>query len=254
MSARSLRCTAAAEWSRIWTVRSSWLLAGVTALVVLSISILVGLEAADDPAGVPADASAWDGGRPTAMFALFGVLALAVVASTADHGTGGIVPTLQWTPRRHLLLVARVGVIALTTSALGVLLVAGAGSVVWSLVPEIGLPARQGAEVLGGVAIVLAAGAVMAVGLGLLLRSTAGGLVSVSALVLVLPMLLAQLPYGWSQELATVMPGSGALFLVFGEGPSDDMTTTSARLTLAVWALGALLTGGARLLRGDADR
>ena len=32
------------------------------------------------------------------------------------------------------------------------------------------------------------------------------------------------------------MPGSGALFLIFGEGPSDDMTTASARLTLAVWA------------------
>ena len=32
------------------------------------------------------------------------------------------------------------------------------------------------------------------------------------------------------------------------------MTTTSARLTLLAWAAGALLLGGLRLLRSDADR
>jgi ABC-2 type transport system permease protein len=71
--------------------------------------------------------------------------------------------------------------------------------------------------------------------------------------VLVLPFFLAQLPYEWSLDVATVMPGSGALFLIFGEGPSEDMTTTSARLTLAAWAVGALLAGGWRLLRSDAN-
>ena len=50
------------------------------------------------------------------------------------------------------------------------------------------------------------------------------------------------------------MPGSSALFLIFGEGPSDDMTTTSARLTLAAWGLTALLAGGWRLMRTDANR
>jgi len=90
--------------------------------------------------------------------------------------------------------------------------------------------------------------------LGLALRSTAGALVTVIALVLVLPLLVAQLPYEWTTTLAAHLPGSGALFLIFGEGPRDDMTTTSARLTLAAWATGALLAGGWRLLRSDANR
>ncbi|NHC21760.1 hypothetical protein G6553_01050 [Nocardioides sp. IC4_145] len=248
----ALGWAAAAEWSRIWTVRSSWLLAGATMLVVLGIGTLVGLDASGSPSDVPADASAWDGGRPTAMFALFGVLALAVVTSTADHGHGGMVPTLQWTPRRTVLLAARVGVIVLTTAGLGLLLVTGACLLVWAIVPEVGLGVDGAAEVVGGTGYLLAVGAALAVGLGLVLRSTAGGLVSVIALVLVLPMLLAQLPYDWSLDLATVMPGSGALYLVFGEGPSDDMTTTSARLTLASWAVGAVVAGGWRLLRSDA--
>ncbi len=45
----------------------------------------------------------------------------------------------------------------------------------------------------------------------------------------------------------------GGIFLIFGEGPSD-MTTGSARLTLAAWGLAAFLAGGWRLLRSDANR
>ena len=253
-NATVLAHTSRAEWSRIWSVRSSWVLALVTSLAVVGIGTIIGSDGAADPSSVPADATAWDGGRPTAMFALFGVLAMSVITSTADYGTGGIVPTLQWTPRRALLLAARAGVVVATTTLLGVLLVAAASVVVWLFLPDLGLPVGKGAELLGSIGYVYAAGALLAVGLGLALRSTAGGLVTVIALVLVLPPLLGNLPYDWAVDLSAMMPGSNAIFLIIGEGPSDDMTVTSSRVTLAVWALGALLAGGWRLLRTDANR
>lgn len=243
-----------AEWTRLWTVRSSWIVVMVTAAAVVGIATIIGFDVADDPSGVPADASAWEGGRPMAMFALFGVLALSVLASTADHATGGIVPTLQWTPRRDLLLAARAGVVVVTTTLLGVLLVAAACVVVWAFLPDLGLPVAEGAEMLGGLVFVYASGALLAVGLGLLLRSTAGGLVAVIALVLVLPPLLANLPYEWAVDLSALLPGSNALYLIFGEGPRDDMTTTWSRLVLVAWSVTALLAGGVRLLRTDANR
>jgi ABC-2 type transport system permease protein len=249
----TLARTGLAEWSRIWSIRSSWALAAVTGLTVVGFGALVGYTTADNPSAASPGSTAWDGGQPTGMFALFGILALAVVVATADHGSGGIVPTLQWTPRRGLLLAARAGVIVATATLLGVVVVTGASIAVWGFLPHFGLPAGDGADVLGGLAFVFAAGALLAVGVGLLLRSTAGGLVTVIALVLVLPMLLAQLGYPWSTTLATHLPGSGALFLIFGEGPSDDMTVTSARLTLAAWAGAAIAAGGWRLLRSDAD-
>jgi hypothetical protein len=59
---------------------------------------------------------------------------------------------------------------------------------------------------------------------------------------------------GWAVTLSALLPGSNALYLIFGEGPRDDMTTASSRLTLAVWAVTALLAGGWRLLRTDARR
>jgi ABC-2 type transport system permease protein len=249
----ALARTGNAEWSRIWSVRSSWVLALLTTIAVIGVGALIGQDTADDPS-VPPDVTAWDGGRLTGMFALFGVLALAVLTTTADHGTGGIVPTLQWTPRRGVLLAARAGVIAATTALLGLLLVAAASVVVWASRPDLGLPLGQGAQVLGGMGLLFGCAALLAVGVGLFLRSTAGGVVTVIALVLVLPLLLAQLPYDWTVQLSALMPGSSALYLVFGEGPRDDMTAASSRLTLAAWAVAALLAGGWRLLRADANR
>ena len=246
--------TGRAEWSRIWTVRSSWMFAAATAVAVLGIGTLIGADAAEDPSGVSAGSTAWDGGQLTGMFALFGILAWSVVTATADYGTGGIVPTLQWTPRRGLLLTARAAVVAATMTVLGVLLVAVASTVVWLFLPELGLPVAEGAEILGGLAFVFLGAALLGVGLGLFLRSTAGGLVTVIALVLVLPPLLAQLPYGWSLDVSAAMPGSAALFLIFGEGPDDDMTAASARAILAAWAVTAMVAGGLRLLRTDANK
>ena len=251
---RVLLATSRAEWSRVWSVRSSWVLVLVTAVAVLGLATLIGLDAAGDPAEVPADAVAWDGSRPTAMFALFGVLALAAVTATADHSHGGIVPTLQWTPRRGLLLAARTTVLALGATAVGAVLMTSATLVLHALVPRVGLPAREGLEELGGLSLVVLCGALLAVGLGLALRSTAGTLVSVLALMLVLPPLLANLPYDWALDVSAATPGSSALFLVFGEGPSEAMTVTSTRLTLLAWAAGAVLLGGLRLLRSDANR
>ncbi len=95
------------------------------------------------------------------MFALFGIVAMAVVTSTADYGTGGIVATLQWTPRRVVLLTARTGVILATTTVLG---------------------------------------------LGLVTRNTAAALVIALALILIAPLLLAQLPYDWTLTAATHLP------------------------------------------------
>lgn len=241
-----------AEWSRLWTVRTSWFLLGVACLGVTGISLLVGLDARD-PGAVQPGETAW---LPVQILGLLGMLVLlafACVSTTADHATGGIVPTLQWTPRRGVLLTARTAVVVVTVTALGVLLAGAAGLLVHAIAPVLGLPWDEGAEVLSGLVAVYVAGALLAVGLGLLLRSTAGAVVGVLGLMLVLPLLLSNFPFDWAQDLARVLPGTSAIQLVVGES-FVELGTTQARLTLAAWAAGALVAGGVRLLRADADR
>ena len=106
--------TCAAEWTRLRTVRTTWAFLGAACLLMVGIGTVAGNEA--DPASAAGD-PAWVASAVTSMPGQFAFLALALTAVTADYGTGGIVPTLQWTPRRTVLLVARLLVTVGTTTA-----------------------------------------------------------------------------------------------------------------------------------------
>jgi len=243
-----------AEWSRIWSVRSSWILVAGIALAVVGLGTVAGLDVADNPGQAQeGDSTAWDVAGFTAMFAMFGTVAMAVVASTTDHATGAIVPTLQWTPRRGLLLTVRSTVLAATVTVIGVGLVAVASLAVWAVAPDLGLPLAAGMRSLGNTALVLACAALLSIGLGLATRSTAAAVVIAIALLVFLPVFLGQLPYEWAVAVAKHLPGSGALFLIFGQDLFDDLTATGARLLLVGWAVAALTVGGWRLVRSDAN-
>ena len=248
-SARVLARTCAAEWTRLWTVRATWLFLVAGAVVMVGIAAAAGSGAASDPeaAGDPA----WVAAEFTTLPGQFAFLALALTLVTSDYATGGIVPTLQWTTRRTVLLVAR-SIVAVTVATAAAVLLALA-AVLTALTASRGvlvLPA-DGAGVLATVALVVAAGSLLGVGLGFLLRSTAGVLVSVFLVMLVLPIMLPNLPLEWGDDVARLLPGTGAVHLLVGE--IDGMTTSSSVTVLLVWASAALLLGWLRLVRTDAN-
>ena len=247
---RVLRRTCGAEWSRLWTVPSTWWCLAAAAVVMVGLGAVAGFDAAGDPSG----GAAWRAAEFTPVPAQFALLALALLAVTSDYATGGIVPALQWTPRRSVLFVARAVVAAGTATGLGVLLALASSLAAFAAAGSaLELPWDTGLDVLATVGGVFAAGTTLAVGLGFLLRSTAGGLVSVFLLLLVLPALLPQLGYAWLTTVADALPGTAVLFLLLGE-PSRGITEASAAITLLVWAVGAVLLGWLRLTRDDANR
>ncbi|MGY1641061.1 hypothetical protein ACI782_07995 [Geodermatophilus sp. SYSU D00703] len=251
-AARVFARACAAEWTRLWTVQASWWYLAVAAVAVVGIGVIGGLDATGD--GGPAPGTpAWVVAAVAAVPAQFALLALTVSAVTADYATGGIVPTLQWTPRRGVLYLARGSVVVGTATGVGVLLAAACAAAAALVArPTLTLLVGEGLDVLGTVALVVAAGTALAVGLGFLLRHTAGGLVAVFLLMLVLPLFLPQFGYAWTSALAEVLPGSGAAFLLLDEVPG--MTAASSVTALVAWAGGALLLGWLRLARDDANR
>lgn len=249
---RLLARTLRAEGARLWSVRTSWLFVLAVTIGVIGISLLAGSDARGAGQTRPGE-TAWEAVQIVSLLSLFLLLSFAAVSAATDHATGGIVPTLQWTPRRTILLAARTAVVVTTTTVLGVLLACLSAVVLHTLAPVLGVPLDEGAGTLADVAYVDATGALLAVGLGLLLRSTAGSVVAALALMLVLPLLLGNFPFAWAQRITDVLPGTSAIQLVAGEGPAGH-STGDARLILAAWAVGALAFGAARLLRTDAHR
>lgn len=242
--------TCAAEWTRLWTVAATWWFLAAAVVVSTGITLAAGSEAAADPTQ---DLAAWDVAAVAVLPAQFALLALALTAVTSDHATGGIVPTLQWTPHRPVLLGARTLVVGATTTGVGVLLALTSALAAGAIGrPVLGLPLAEGAALLGTVALVVSAGAGLAIGSGLLLRSTPGALVGVVLLEFVLPLFVGNAGFAWARTLAELLPGSSAVFLLTGEPAT--LTTASAVGVLLGWAGGALVLGGLRLLRDDANR
>ncbi len=252
--ARVLGRTCRAEWTRLWTVKGTWWFTVVATVAMVGLGLVAGNDAAGDvvpPVGEPA----WIAPSFAALPTQLALLALAITAVTADYATAGIVPTLQWTPRRTTLFAARVLVVVGTASVLGALLAVASGAAAFSMAPDVlELPLVEGVDVVGTGGIVFCAGAALAAGLGFVLRSTAGALIAVFLLVLLLPLVLPQFRYEWMVDLASVLPGTGAIFLLAGESIAEDMTRTSATLTMACWAVGALALAWLRLVRDDANR
>jgi ABC-2 type transport system permease protein len=250
MTARMLARTCAAEWVRLWTVRSTWWLAAAAALAMVVIGVLSSTGAEPEP-GDPAWLAAAYGTIP----AQIALLAVALGAVTSDYTTGGILPTLQWTPRRAVVFVARSLVATGAATGLGLLLaLVGSATAYVAGPPALDLPAGEGVEILSRVVLVIATGSALAVGLGFLMRNTAAGLVSVVLLLLVLPGFVPQLGHDWAVALADALPGTNALYLLVGEPDDRGITGPTAVLVLLAWAAGALALGWLRLERDDAGR
>lgn len=240
---------AAAEWVRLRTVRTMWWCLLAATVTVVGIGLLAAYDEASGAGEIGGPLPATFAGEFGILPGQFALLVLALLAATSDHATGAIGPSLQWTPRRGVLLVARVVVPVAVVTAAGVLLALVADLAASVAAPELTLTAGGLAGSLGRIAAVLAAGGALAVGTGLLLRSTAGALATVFLLQLVLPFLLPGFGVEWMADLGALLPGSGAVWTLLGE---PDMTAAQAAALLVGWSGVALVAGGWSLLRRDA--
>ena len=248
----------ASEWVKLWSLRSTVLTLFAAAVAM----VLIGCLAAW------AFSSNWDDLDPTerAAFnpidpALVGVnvaqLAvgvLGVLLVTGEYATGMIRATLSAVPTRLPVLWAKAGLYAVV-----VLVLMGVTSLVAFLLAQLflgdrgaGLGVEGLPRALLGTAGYLTAIAVLAVALGFLLRSTAGGIATLFGLLLVVPTLGLLLPSSWRDSLLPYLP-SYAGSAVTTVRPQDDLLSPlGGAVVLLVWAVVPLLVAAVVLRRRDA--
>jgi ABC-2 type transport system permease protein len=203
-----------AEWIKLRSLRSTWYTLACLFAVGLGITALAmnaaGKQYAEDP-------QAWD---PTSRSLtsyivaqlIIGVLGILVV--TSEFATGLMQTSLLATPRRHRLLAAKVVVAAAVAVVAGQVLMFGAFFTGQAVLAAQGLPhARLGdPRVLSAVAgggLYLAAIALLAIGLGALVRATAGALAILVGIVFLVPAVAGLFPT-WLQGLFSYWPTLGA--------------------------------------------
>jgi len=210
--------TLRAEWIKLRSLRSSWYTLACLFVVGLGISVLAsnasGEAYAADPAG-------WD---PTAHSLrsyivaqlIVGVLGILVV--TSEFATGLIRTTLTATPRRHRVLAAKVAVAVAVAVLAGQVLMFTAFLIGQPLIARqdvpyasLGDPGVLSAVFAGG--LYLAVIALLAVGLGAIMRATAGALTTLVGIVFLVPAMAGLFP-SWVRGMFDFWPtigGSAAL-------------------------------------------
>jgi len=218
MSARvAFAHTVHAEWIKFRSLRSTWYTVAGFLVAGLGLAYLTmgaaGQEYAD---ATPADRMEWD---PAALslrsfiLAQFIIGVLGILIVTSEYATGLLQTTMSATPRRGRLLAAKVAIVA------AVAVVAGQGLMFAAFligqarlaaldVPNaaLGDPGVLNAVVAGG--LYLSVIALLAVGLGAILRATAGALATLVGIVFLVPGLGGVFP-SWMTGLFDYWPTMG---------------------------------------------
>ena len=235
----------AAEWSRLWTVRSTWwaLLAGA------GIMLLIGAAAGSDATGGE-PAPVWMAAQFAIVPGQFAFLLVVLLAVGGEYATGAIRSTVQWLPRRGVLLTARLVVPVVVAAACAVAVAAATDLLAWAFLgPAAEVVAGDIAASLGRIALVVGFGGVLTVGLALLLRSTAGALTALFLLVLALPIALGNTGVPALVTISDGLPGRAIVSMI--DVDQSGLGTSHVVTVMLSWAVASVAAGGWSLIRRD---
>jgi ABC-2 type transport system permease protein len=194
MTAPPLLRAVRAEWTKLRTLPSTtWLiLIAILGTAGLGLAITASLDYThcDTPCALDTTKLTLAGVRLSQI----GILVLAVLAATAEYSTRTIQPTLMAVPRRFVVVLSKLGVLAVLGTATGALAVAASLVAGRFVLPGNGFTAARGFPALSladdltrraavGTVLYLGLIALLGAGLGLLLRDTGGALTAALALL-----------------------------------------------------------------------
>lgn len=257
--------TLRAEWVKLFSVRSTAWVLGISVLVMVGFSLMMA-------AGFSMGASnpEMTGGEPVPADPMMGTMAatfgysigqivfvvLGVMRISGEYTTGQIRSTLAAVPTRIPVLVAKALVVAFASFVVGAVAVALAVLVTTPILDPHGMAVDLGdadtRRALLGVPLYLTAIALFSLGVGAMLRHTAGGIAAVVGVLLVLP-IIGQINLPVIEDIAPYLPSTAGEQLITGSlTPDAVLTPWQGYLVLLAWVAAALIGAAVLLRRRDA--
>ena len=250
-----------AEWIKLWSLRSTW----ITSFIAIALTVLFGagiaIASGQRPEG---QESAKDLITTGLAFGQIVVSVLGALVITGEYSSGQIRSSLAAVPKRGQLLVSKAVVLAIVSFLLGSVSV----FLSWAISkPFIGehagsLTDSHYAGHIWGSGLVFAVIALLALGLGFLLRSTAGTITVIVSLLFIIsgPLQLAASKWPWIFKIIGCLPSTVAeavsdpfqLTTEWGGQGAQFLTHGQAIAVFAAWALIPLITAWIVFSRRDA--
>lgn len=251
------------EWIKLWSLRSTYWNVGVTLVAMVAIALLMAsaVAATEQTPGVVGPT----GEMVISLGYSFGQIVVAVLGAmmiTGEYSTGQIRSSLIAVPTRLPVLAAKSILITVVGFVLGVLGTVLSYVVTAPIIGEVAadLSDPETQRVLWGTGLYLAAVGLLGLGVGALVRHTAGAITLVLGVLLFLPTIV-QLLMVWQDWFTNVYPylpsTAGERIAVPSEGMGVPGTPelldpwTGFAVLMAYVAV-ALVAAGARLRRADA--
>lgn len=205
---------ARAEWIKLRTVRSTYWTLLVTAVGMVAFGTILTIAYAHHYQGSSAAGKA---AFDPAGYSLSGFFAaqlavgvLGVVVITSEYATKSIRGTLAAVPQRVTVLAAKAAVFGGVAAATGIISSFAAFFIGQAILSKKGIEAHIGdpgvLRSVIGAGLYLAVLGLLGLGLGTLIRRTAGAIAALVALVLILPVFIQGLPTGWQNAVTRYLP------------------------------------------------
>ncbi|GAB2809992.1 ABC transporter permease subunit [Actinocorallia aurea] len=241
-----LRAAAAAEWTRLTTVRSTWWTLAAAAVVMAASCAQMGIihanentdDLADNDSGVHAVGAVAIDSFTMGQFVLF---ALVVLSVSAEYAGGGIRWTFQAVPVRGRVFLAKALVLA------PVMFVAGSVLCLLGALAALPLLGEWGTlDGLVGDALVMgvysAFMGVLTLAIVFVLRSAAGALSALFVLLILVPIFAMEAEWPAAEALPSL---AGSVFM---SGVSDPYPPAAGLAIVIAWTVAASL-GAVQVLR-----
>lgn len=257
---RVFGANARAEWTKLRSVRSTvWTLLATVGLAIGFGALIGASQMASWDNLDPAERLRFD---PTS-FSLSGLFlaqlavgVLGVLVITSEYATGQIRATFGATPQRLTVLAAKTTTFAGVVLGTGVLASFGAFWVGQRIFASKGLEASLSdagvlRAVFGG-ALYLTGVGLLGVGLGTILRRTAGAVAALVAFLFIVPIVTGFLPSGFQQSIGKYLPAQAGM-AIFNVVPDPRALSPWAGFAvLLAYGAVALAIGALLLVRRDA--
>lgn len=212
------------EWVRLRSVRSTWITLFSTAVLIVGLAALsCALRASHWPPPNPAEFADFDpilqSTGPGTFLAQLVVGVLGVLVVTGEYSSGMIRATITSVPRRIPVLVARALLFAgFTFVVLFSFVLAGfllGQQLLSSKHIETTLGGPNALRCVVGSALYVVGIGLLGMGIGWLLRHTAGAISTLFGLLLIAPLIVHFLPEPWPENVTKFLPGG------FGEAAGN---------------------------------
>jgi ABC-2 type transport system permease protein len=263
-----------AEWIKLRTLRSSLWAALLTVVVMVGLALMMASllnTARDEPdmqEGFSRDPGLQAIGLTGTTAVVFGysfaqlvIAVLGALTMTSEHSTGMIRATYAAVPRRLPVLAAKLLVVAAVTAVLVVVALAIAYLATMPILEAGGLPVdwSDGRQVraLAGCVLYLVTIGLLAVGVGALLRHTAGTIFTLVAALFVLPLVFSIVTSvsdaTWAEWVNKLLPSvAGERVISTGTTPDTLLEPWTGYAVLAGYTVVVLVVAAVTVRRRDA--